>query len=108
MAAVTITMEVPDDLAERVLTVGRVEWGHSGAGTDLAHVLSFAQMLEEARKNFGDGDRRLDMQDVSYTDPERGNLAIALTGTTPHSGRHAQIITGLWNGLHDELKKGRQ
>lgn len=91
--------DIPENVAEHVLRLGRAQWGKVDAQPDATHVAEFAQTLKLTREHFGtEGDQELH---GCYLDGT--NTVLCHTGVSPNSPLSASILTGLWNKLHDDL-----
>ena len=102
MQSVTFTMELPDDLTQRLLEAGPVVWGHTGPKFDVDHIADFTDTLRKTKEYFGTTDDATDLQGVYLDGTE---IVVAHTGTSPNSAAHARLIVGLWNALHDVAKQ---
>jgi len=101
MKAVTLHIEVPEDIEKRLLDAGLVVWGAVGPKPDSEHLADFASTLELTRQHFGtEGDAELHGLYLDGTD-----IVLGHTGVSPNSPLHARILVGLWNALHGELSK---
>jgi hypothetical protein len=89
--------ELPQDIIDRVLAVGRVEWGATAAKSDEEHLRDFANTLRITRDEFGTvGDVALHGVFV-----EGDETVLCHTGTSQNSAQHARILVGAWNQLFD-------
>ena len=95
MTKLTFTMELPDDLMERLVSAGPIEWGTIVGKTDDEHVADFIDTLRLTREHFGN-EGNTDLNGLYLAGTE---TVVAHTGTSPNSASHARIIAGLWNAL---------
>lgn len=96
--------KIPQEIAAAVLKIGKVEWGAVGPKSDEDHVKGFVETLRITREHFGmEGDQS--MHGVYQQGLE---VVVALTGTSPNSGTHAQAIVGAWNYLVDLAAKQQE
>lgn len=95
---------LPDDIVDRVLAVGRVQWGTSHYQSDEKHVEDFRDSLRITREHF-----KIEAEEtaVHYVALEGTATVLANTGISPNSPQHARILTGLWNQLVDFLSEDR-
>lgn len=85
--------KMPEDIAERLLAIGKVEWGSTDALPDDGHVEHLTNSLRLTREDFGtEGNQPMHGVYLKGTE-----TVLCHTGTSPNSGAHANIITGLWN-----------
>ena len=89
---------LPDDIVERVLAIGRVEWGTSHYQTDEQHVDDFRDTLRITREHFKREERVTAIHGLFLAG---SNTILANTGNSPNSPQHARILTGVWNQLVD-------
>ena len=91
--------DIPEDIAEHVLRMGRIQWGLSGPKSDEDHLADFASTLRLTREHFETvGDQELHGCYLNGTE-----TVLCHTGVSPNSPIHARILVGLWNQLHDTL-----
>jgi len=87
---------LPEDVIERLIALGPVEWGASAAQSDEAHCAGLAETLALTRQDFGfEGDRQMHGVFLKGT-----GIVVCHTGTSPNSAKHAAIIDGALNMLH--------
>lgn len=96
--------KLPDEIVERLLDVGKVEWGCTDEQSDEKHLAQFKRTLELTRENFNTNGYRA-MHGV-YREGE--NVVLCHTGTSPNSGTHANIIAGIWNYFVDVAEKQKK
>lgn len=94
-----ITDGFPDDLRQRILELGPVEWGAVGPQIAEKHIHDFIDTLEITRKEFN-LPVKTELHGV-YTEGE--NKIVCHTGTSPNSASHARIIVALLNWLYQKL-----
>lgn len=90
--------QIPQDIVEQVLSMGRVEWGATEEKTSQHHVADFENTLRLTREHFNYEDRPVAMQGVYLAGTE---TVLCHTGTSPNSGQNARVIVGIWNQLYD-------
>lgn len=93
-----MTNELPDDIVERILSVGRVEWGTSHRQTDEQHVDDLRDTLRITREHFEMGERETA---IHYLFLDGSGTVLANCGNSPNSPQHARILAGAWNQLVD-------
>ena len=88
---------LPDDIAERVLAVGKVGWTAGDAATDEAHLAGLTAQFDATRAHFG-----TPMETVLHavSMDTTGHL-VCVTGNSPNSELNARAIAGAWNHLVD-------
>ncbi|RVI91802.1 hypothetical protein [Sinorhizobium meliloti] len=91
-------LELPDDIVDRLLAVGRVEWGTSLYQTDKKHVEDYSDTLRITREYFATESEETAIHGVYL---EGSNTVLAHTGNSPNSPQHARILVGAWNQLVD-------
>lgn len=96
------TSTIPADLSERILAVGKIQWGAVSNKTDEQHIADFADSLRITREHFGlePGPHALHGCYLEGTE-----TVVCHTGTSPNSPTHAKIIAGLWNSVIDALSQ---
>ena len=94
------TKTIPDELARRMIEVGKVEWGAVKAKTDAEIIRDFCDTLRITREQFKTPDGPQSIHGVFLVGTE---TVVCHTGTSPNSPVHAQIIAGLWNSVIDAL-----
>lgn len=94
------TSSIPEELARRMIAVGKVEWGAVKAKTDEEIVSDFSDTLRKTREDFKTPDGPQSIHGVFLIGTE---TVVCHTGTSPNSPVHAQIIAGLWNSVIDAL-----
>lgn len=94
------TRTIPPDLAERMLALGKIEWGAISNKTDEQHIADFADSLRITREHFQlePGEHALNGCYVQGTE-----TVVCHTGISPNSATHGKIIAGLWNSVIDVL-----
>lgn len=98
---ITLSFSIPQDIAERVVAAGRVDWGRSEPKPDAEHVADFTRTLAETRSHFGmSGDRELHGLYLAGTD-----VVLCHTGTSPNGAIHARTLAGLWNALVESVER---
>ncbi|AQQ02398.1 hypothetical protein B0E33_01335 [Roseibium algicola] len=91
---------IPDDIVERLLAVGPVEWGETATQSDEEHINQFRNTLNLTRDNFDLPDETA-LQGVYL---EGSETIICHTGPSPNSAAHARIIVATWNHLLELAK----
>jgi hypothetical protein len=91
--------EIPRDVVEQVLSMGRVEWGATERMTSEGHLESLKETLRKTREHFNFEDVPVAMHGLYL---EGGEVVLCHTGTSPNSGPNAQALAGAWNWLHDQ------
>lgn len=89
---------LPNDIIERLLAVGRVEWGTSLYQADEKHVEDFRDTLRITREHFA---TEADETAIHGVYLEGTGTVLAHTGNSPNSPQHARILVGAWNQLVD-------
>ena len=93
-------IQLPSDIAERVLATGYVEWGQTpalGPEGHGAHVTASCRLTAEHFGQQGD----LHMHGLY---PVGTETVVCHTGTSPNSALNARALTGAWNWLVDLAK----
>lgn len=90
---------IPADIAEQVLSMGKVEWGATAALDHAGHIEHLAGSLRMTREHFNFDDVPIQMHGLYL---EGGETVLCHTGTSPNSGPNAQALAGAWNWLHDQ------
>lgn len=103
MRSVTFTMDIPEDLEERLMALGEVEWGHTGPLDDKEHLAHLTSSLRLTREHFG-SEGPQDMHGVYLAGTE---TVVCHNGTSPNSPMHARLIVGLFNALSAAILKAR-
>ena len=98
MERLRATPQIPRDISEQVLAMGRVEWGATDEQTSEQHLAAFANTLRITREHFNYEDVPVAMHGVYLAGSE---TVLCHTGTSPNSGMNARVIVGTWNQLHD-------
>lgn len=93
-----MTKELPDDIVESILYIGRVEWGTTHARTDEGHADDLRDTMRLTREHFDIVDEETTMHGLYL---EGTNTVLAHTGMSPNSPQHARILAGAWNQLVD-------
>lgn len=89
---------IPADIAEHVLSLGRVEWGQTHAHDAEGHGRHVADSVRITAANFGqDGDQRMHGLWLAGTE-----TVLCHTGTSPNAPKTTQAIVGAWNWLVDQ------
>lgn len=88
--------EIPDDVIESLLKIGKVEWGQTFTQTDEKHVEDFKDTLRLTREYF---DIEADETAIHGVYLEGTGVVLAHTGMSPNSPQHARILVGAWNQL---------
>lgn len=87
--------ELPNDIVESLLSIGRVEWGTTEAQSDAKHVEDFKNTLRITREHFDFTDKR----SIHGVYLEGEPIVLCHTGHSPNSPQHARILAGAWNQL---------
>ncbi|MCY1741200.1 hypothetical protein [Ensifer sp. SL37] len=95
----TTSIALPDDIRERLLDVGRVEWGTSFKQEDEKHIDDLRDTLRITREYFDIPASQDTAMHGIYL--EGTNTVLAHTGMSPNSPQHARILAGAWNQLVD-------
>ena len=90
---------IPREIAEQVLSMGRVEWCATAEYNDAGHLAHLAESLRITRDHFNLEDLPVSMHGLYLEGTE---TVLCHTGTSPNSGTNAQALTGAWNWLHDQ------
>lgn len=84
---------LPEDIANHLLLIGKVEWGSTHVLSDEEHTKAFAKTLALTREHYNvEGPQPL--HGVYLTDAA---TVVCHTGTSPRSGETARVISGIWN-----------
>lgn len=94
----TTAIVLPDDIRERVLSVGRVVWGTSLYQPDEEHIQDVRDTLRITREHFNISEENTA---IHYLFLEGTNIVLAHVGNSPNSPQHARILAGAWNQLVD-------
>lgn len=97
-------IELPDDVIESLLAMGRVEWGTSLHQPDEKHVEDLRDTLRITREYFGTEEEETAVHGVYLAGT---NTVLAHTGNSPNSPQHARILVGAWNQLVDIAEAAR-
>lgn len=89
---------IPEDIRNHILSLGKVEWGSISKRSDEQHILDFANTLKLTREYF-DNKEITTMEGVYLKDTE---VVVCHTGTSPKAFLTARILTALWNKFYDE------
>jgi hypothetical protein len=103
-AAERVTIELPEDVIDSLLSMGRVEWGTSLHQTDEKHVEDMRDTLRITREYFNTEAEETAIHGVYL---EGTNTVLAHTGNSPNSPQHARILVGAWNQLVDVAAAAR-
>lgn len=99
--------ELPDDVIESLLKIGKVEWGSTFTQPDEKHVEDLRDTLRLTREYF-----EMEVGDTAIHGVylEGTGVVLAHTGMSPNSPQHARILAGAWNQLVDiaESSKGNK
>lgn len=95
-------IEIPREIAEQVLSMGRVEWGATKEQTSAGHVADFAETLRITRENFNFEDVPVRLHGLYLEGTE---TVLCHTGTSPNSPGNAQALAGAWNWLVDQCQR---
>lgn len=90
---------IPREVAEQVLSMGRVEWGATDELTEAGHLEHLQSSLRLTREAFNYADVPVAMHGLYL---EGTGTVLCHTGTSPNSGANAAALTGAWNWLHDQ------
>lgn len=88
---------IPEEIAEQVLSMGRVEWGATREQTSQQHIEDFAETLRLTRKHFNLEDVPIRLHGLYLEGTE---TVLCHTGTSPNSPSNAMALAGVWNWLH--------
>lgn len=91
-----IELNLPREIQEQILSMGRVDWGATAALTEAEHLEHLASSLKATREHFNFEDIPVRMHGVYLEGTE---TVLCHTGTSPNSPTNAQIIAGVWNWL---------
>ena len=91
--------DIPRDIAEQVLRMGRAEWGATAEKDEAGHLADFTSTLRLTREHFNYADVPVAMHGLYLDGTE---TVLCHTGTSPNSATNAQALTGAWNWLHDQ------
>jgi hypothetical protein len=92
-------LNIPHDIQEQVLAMGRAEWGATEAQSADEHLADFAKTLRITREHFNLEDVPVQMHGLYL---EANETVLCHTGTSPNSPANAQALTGAWNWLFDQ------
>lgn len=99
--------DLPEDIIESLLAIGKVEWGQTFTQSDEKHVEDLRDTLRLTREYFG-----MEVGDTALHGVyiEGQGVVLAHTGMSPNSPQHARILAGAWNQLVDiaESSKAKQ
>lgn len=98
---VTKPAGIPDDIAERVRAVGKVEWGATEAKTDAELIEWFSANLAKTREHF---EITAEMTEIHGVFLDGTGVLLCETGNSPNSPTHARAIVGAWNRLVDDCE----
>ena len=93
-----IELNLPKNLQEQILSMGRVEWGATAALVEDEHIEHLRESLKSTREHFNFEDTPVRMHGVYLEGTE---TVLCHTGTSPNSPTNAQILAGIWNWLVD-------
>jgi hypothetical protein len=91
--------DIPRDVREQVLSMGRVEWGATDELTSAGHLAHLEETLRLTREHFNFEDVPVAMHGLYLEGTE---TVLCHTGTSPNSGPNAQALAGAWNWLVDQ------
>lgn len=91
--------QIPREIAEQVLSMGRVEWGRTDEYTEVGHLAHLRESLRLTREHFNFADVPVAMHGLYLEGTE---TVLCHTGTSPNSGPNAQALAGAWNWLFDQ------
>lgn len=89
--------ELPIDIAELVIRIGRAEWGQTEAHDAEGHAAHIAESVRITADHF----QQDEPQHMHGLYIEGTGTVICHTGTSPNSPQIARALTGAWNRLHD-------
>jgi hypothetical protein len=91
-------VKLPADIAEHVLSLGRVEWGQTPAHDAEGHGAHVARSVRITAENFGqEGDQHMHGLWLAGTE-----TVLCHTGTSPNAAKTTQALVGAWNWLVDQ------
>lgn len=93
-------MEIPQDIVETVLKIGRAEWGSVSARSAEEHADHVRRSVEMTAEAFG----QTEPQAMHGLYIEGTETVICHTGTSPNSPTNARALAGAWNHLYDQCK----
>lgn len=91
--------DIPRDIVEQVLRMGRAEWGATEELTSEGHLAHLEKSLRLTREHFDYADIPVKMHGLYLDGTE---TVLCHTGTSPNSSINAQALTGAWNWLYDQ------
>jgi len=96
-----IPWNIPPEIAEVVLKVGRAEWGATDAMDGEGHAECMAKSVKLTEQHFGlNGPQPMHGLYVEGT-----GTVVCHTGMSPNSANIARALTGAWNLLHEEIAR---
>jgi hypothetical protein len=91
-------VKLPADIAEHVLSLGRVEWGQTPAHDAEGHGQHVATSVRLTAEHFGqEGDQHMHGLWLAGTE-----TVLCHTGTSPNAPKTTQALVGAWNWLVDQ------
>jgi hypothetical protein len=88
---------LPEDIVDQLLKIGPVYWGHVGPKPEAEHLADLTTAIRNTREHFEMPETQdLDMHGL-YT---KEDAVVCHTGVSPNSPKHAQILVGAWNMMH--------
>lgn len=96
-------IELPADIADHVLKLGRVEWGQTFAHDADGHGQHVADSVRATAAHFGQADD----QHMHGLWLEGTDTVLAHTGTSPNAPKTTQALVGAWNWLVDQAARAR-
>lgn len=87
---------IPDEVAEHVLAVGKIDWGATAQQSDAEHIADFQHTLTKTREQFKTPDDTV----LHGLYLEGTETVLCHAGTSPNSPTNAKILASLWNSLH--------
>jgi hypothetical protein len=108
VASLPVVRDIPREIVEQVLSMGRVEWSATDELTSAGHLAHLEETLRLTREHFNFEDVPVRMHGVYLEGLE---VVLCHTGTSPNSGINAQALAGAWNWLFEQceaLAKARE
>ena len=93
-------MQIPKEIAEVVLKIGRAEWGSTGPHDADGHADHIRKSVKITAEHF----EQTEPQKMHGLYIEGSETVICHTGTSPNSPTTARALTAAWNALHDQCK----
>lgn len=91
--------DLPQDIAAKVLELGKVQWAVTEAQDALDHAKDTLYSVQKTQEHF-DLPFELPMQFIAL---EGTNTVLGYIGVSPNSPIIARTMVGLWNAFHDAL-----